>query len=403
MSGEAPLEEVYVPGTRPRPDKLLPYLDDLRPGTGPVPNSWPIMPANEPLPPPANDELPIEEVKVTGKNLKRLLSLLRWGLRGWPGFDSTMSNEELLRLYQLGVNLQTEQDLETQEELDENLDPDVLDESTENELNRRPGQFKPGLGDFGFSAQDAAELQKLIKLLRLEEVVVTAKRIKHGTQSTLVVPWNTAELFFNHYWTNPSAFPIDPGYRPFPESPPEVAPEIAPLRPPRQNPTTDPDRSTLQTPAGSPYVSGNIALTLDPNIGLQLKIARKPDQARYEENIPRRDRKYGKAVRLYRSLLRVHTTTFGTYTEILDFMDVLMNNLTVDGKYLWKYDNPYQMLLYAIRTGNWDINWQAFAMDYAANQAQDFYIGFAAGSARQALNEMGYWGPNPGSYLPDPP
>ena len=410
MSGE--IEEVLVSGTRPRPaaTDVLPWVQ-TRPepgsteGLGDLPDA-----ANEPLPDAANDELPLEEVKVTGKNLQRFMRLLRITLRGWPGYGSALTDAELLELYQEAVNEQTEQSAAEQPDVEEGLDPDLIEELpleevivTANELNRRPGQFRPGLGDFGYGSDLAKELQRQVKLLRMEEVVVTAKKTNKKSISEAIVPMSVVELFFQHYWLQPHVAPLDYGYRPNIETLPEGNPVREPNKAPHpsQQPDADPDDSTIRDLPGLPEVQGSVTVSIDPNVGLQLKIQRALRPQRQEENKPRKDKKYGKAVRMYRSILRLHTTTFGTYSEIMDFMDVLMNNVVVDGKYLWKHDNPYQALLRGLKTGKWDIDWEGFAVDFAANQAQDMAIGKSSAKVREALNDMGYWGPDPGSYTPN--
>ena len=193
-------------------------------------------------------------------------------------------------------------------------------------------------------------------------------------------------------------YPIyTPGYKPFPESLPEELPVRAPDQPPKVNPDTDPANDQL--PGNAPFIQGKIELTLDPNRGLQLKIARQPAR-NLEENRLRQDKKDEKAQRTYRTILYFVNKTYGEWTELQDLYQAITQNIYVDGRPLHTYKDPLAALKNA---DHWSVDWEQMALDYAAMEAQDRAIGKASKRGREALNDMNYWGPNPGSYVPDPP
>ena len=225
----------------------------------------------------------------------------------------------------------------------------------------------------------------------LEHVTVTAKRTRNAHIKEINFPW---ELIQNMPINRPWEIYL-PGYKPFPESLPEPFPQPAPKKPPRQNPDTDP--ANLELPGSAPYIQGKIELSIDPQLGLQLKIARQPARNR-EENKLRRDRKDEKASRSYRTVLYFVNKTYGELTELQDLYQAITQNIFVDGKPLYTYSDPASALLNA---SDWSVNWQQMAIDLAAMEAQDRAIGKSSQKVRQALNEMGYYGPNPGSYMPN--
>jgi hypothetical protein len=56
----------------------------------------------------------------------------------------------------------------------------------------------------------------------------------------------------------------------------------------------------------------------------------------------------------------------------------------------------------ALRADEFTVDWEQMAIDYALMEATDAAIGKMSKTQRDVLNEMGYYGPNIGSYLPDP-
>lgn len=367
--------------------------------------------ANENLPTAANDPGPMEEVTVTGRtpvdptDLARfLLTLLRRGGIGYLGaYDYPPWLEEAL---QNAVNEQTDQTLTEDDEIQEALlDPDpspalIEEVKVYGEYTPTPDdEYTPTPDVFGTSF-DYYDLSKEYRRAtsrrsRMEHITVTAKRTKNAHIQTINFPWEFISTF-------PIARPheiILPGYKPFPESLPEPFPEIAPGQPPKENPDTDPADDTL--PGEAPFIQGNIELNIDPNNGVQLKIARQPARNR-EENKLRRDRKEQKASRAYRKVLLFVNQTYGELTELQDLWQVIAQNIYIDGKPLFAFDNPAVALLEA-DPSEIRVAWQNMMVDYAAMEAQDRLIGKMAQNTRHALNEMNYYGPNPGSFMPDPP
>lgn len=349
--------------------------------------------ANDPLPEAANDPL-LEEVKVTGKNWAKYTTWLRTFGRGWPGFGSIPSQEFIDKLYQDAVNELTEQDAQTQSEIEEAIQNDDPLEEVFVSAKKLPVQAADVAADIyqGLQGDPWASAPPM------EEITVRAKNLKHGAAQTIQIGWSDLELFFNHYWQPGRPRRIDPGYRP-PNELPEPLPELAPRQPPKVNPDTNPDDTPLGDLSGNPYISVGIALTLSPGTGIQIRTVKKLEPAaRREENKVRRDRKEQHASRRYRALLRVFNMTFGTATEVLDFWNILADNITINGIPLSQIRDPLAALKRAAENGQWDIDMDQALMDLLFNQVQDNMIGRSSRLGREALNQMGYYGPNPGSY-----
>lgn len=387
------MEEVKVVGRRPQfrpPKRSEPANFDtdrvIEPGD--LPDA-----ANQPLPDAANDPV-LEEVKVTGKNWAKYIKWLRaWG-RGWPGFGSIPSQEFIEQLYQDAVNELTEQDAQTQPEIEEAIqNGDPLEEVFVTAEKLQPPTVQPGP-----AADPAVQGDPWSSAPPMEEIVVTAKNLKHGAAQTIQLGWSDLELFFNHYWQPAVSRPIDPGYRP-PNELPEPLPQIAPKKPPKVNPDTNPDDNPLGDLSGNPYISVGIALNLSPGTGIQIRTVKKLEPAaRREENKVRKDRKEQQASRRYRALLRVFNMTFGSATEVLDLWNVIADNIYINGIPLSQIRDPLAALKRAAENGQWDVDMDQALMDLLVNQAQDYMIGRSASLGREALNDMGYYGPNPGSY-----
>ena len=386
------LEEIVVIGKPVEPNVPKNWQWNPQPGKQ-VQDGYDRPAANDPLPEAANDPL-LEEVKVTGKNWAKYIAWLRvWG-RGWPGFGSMPSQEFIDKLYQDAVNELTEEDAKTQPEIEEAIEnDDPLEEVfvTAEKLPETTAQPSP-------AADPVIQGDPWAAAPPLEEVKVTAKNLKHGAAQTIQLGWSDLELFFNHYWQPAHNRPIDPGYRP-PNEEPEPLPEIAPKKPPKVNPDSNPDDNPLSDLAGNPYISVGIALTLSPGTGIQIRtVKRLEPSGRREENRVRKDRKEQKAGRRYRALLRIFNMTFGTATEVLDFWNVLADNITINGTPLSQMRDPIAALKRAAENGQWDVDMDQALVDLLFNEIQDRMIGRSSQLGREALNEMGYYGPNPGSY-----
>ncbi|NBT30131.1 MAG: hypothetical protein EBT18_11760, partial [Gammaproteobacteria bacterium] len=102
-----------------------------------------------------------------------------------------------------------------------------------------------------------------------------------------------------------------------------------------------------------------------------------------------------------RALLFVNRT-LGEATELMDLWQVVGQNIYVRGKRLTDYDDPSAVLLNA-NPAAITVDFEQMLIDYAAMEAMDRGIGKLQKGQRQALNDLGYWGPNIGSYLPDVP
>ena len=393
------MEEVYVPGqaipsSQPGPSGTRPgFPGTIKPRKGPGGRRpEPKKAANDELPPAANDEDYLEEVKVTGKSYARWLDAFSKAFRrGWPGFDSVLTPAQLAELYQEQLNELTEQDAKTQPEIEEAIqNGDPLEEV-----------FVTAPAPQELPISQPASVPDYYTKPPIEEIVIKAKKIKHGAAHTVEIGWPELELFFNHYWTPPVRQGWDHGYKPG-KNLPEPRPQIAPKKPPKVNPDSNPDDTPLGDLAGNPYISVGIALSLKPQQGIQIRTVKKLEPAaRREENKVRRDRKEQHAARRYRAVLRVFNMTFGTATEVLDFWNIIADNITVGGKLLSQWKDPIAALKWAAESGQWDVDMDQALIDLLQNQTQDKMIGRAAQLQRQALNEMGYYGPNAGSYLPD--
>lgn len=357
--------------------------------------------ANEPLPPAANDPGPLEEIRVTGQSpvdpadlARFLLNLLRRGGMGYLGVQDLPPWLE--QALQESVNEITEETLKDDDEVQDALiTPGANPALEEVFVYPEPGTVgQPARNLFPgkVSPIDPQRLMSIQDYFR-EHVVVTAKRLPNQHVKEITFPWELIEAVPVH-----RPYPVyTPGYKPFPESLPEELPVRAPDRPPRTNPDTDPANDQL--PGNAPFIQGKIELTLDPNLGLRLKIARQPAR-NLEENRLRQDKKDQKAQRTYRTILYFVNKTYGELTELQDLYQVITQNIFVDGRPLYTYKNPWEALKNA---DDWTVDWEQMALDYAAMEAQDRAIGKASKNVREVLNEIGYYGPNPGSYIPEPP
>jgi hypothetical protein len=157
-------------------------------------------------------------------------------------------------------------------------------------------------------------------------------------------------------------------------------------------------------PRTAQNLNGSIDLKITPR-GLRLRSRVKPRLAkrRREENKRRKDSKETSASAKYRRILRLVNKTFGEATEMADLYEVIAWNITIAGRPLATYADPAQALAYAAETGDWDADFEQMAADYAMMELTDRAIGSVMRSHRQTLNELGYYGPNLGSYVPDVP
>ena len=396
------IEEVFVnmPSTGgPNPTISQEQLEQI------IANNLPA--ANEPLPEAANDADYLEEIKVTAKKpvdvaalAQALLALFKkGGIGGMIYYEFPPWLQEAL---QQEVNEQTQENADLDDEVQDALltpgQNSVLDEiyvTAPAPEGLPPDGFfveTPGLPTVNKVGPYWDAYRE--RLARMEHVTVTAKRTKTQHIQEITFPWQTIEALPVY---KPYPIPNFPGYKPFPESLPEPYPQPAPKKPPGVNPDTDPANREL--PGKAPYIQGSIQMTIDPSLGLRLRIARQPARNR-EENRVRRDRKEERASRAYRTILFFVNKTYGELTELADLWQAIAQNIFVDGKPLYTYSNPAQALLNA---DDWSVNWMQMAVDYAAMEAQDRAIGKSSQKLREALNDMGYYGPNPGSYMPNLP
>lgn len=237
----------------------------------------------------------------------------------------------------------------------------------------------------------------------MEHVHVTAPRI--STSGTIIT-----DISFGLDWVTNFAFrPM--GVLPrralsgdaFKQETPSVRPYGRPDIGPKVNPMPEivPDKDYV------PDYDGSVGVDFKPDKGLSFNLrltprtsTRRPSQ----ENKQRKDKKHHKAARTYRSVLIMVTRTYGTYTELRDLYEAFAWNVKVDGKFLVHHSDPIAALLAGF-TGESEmtINWQGMAVDMALMQGMDRFIGQTARIGRRALNNLNYWGPNPGSYTPDYP
>ena len=118
-----------------------------------------------------------------------------------------------------------------------------------------------------------------------------------------------------------------------------------------------------------------------------------------DENKSRKDQKQGNAATLYRSILWAISRTYGAYTEIEEFLMAILDNIWVGTRRLTDY--PWQMWGKILNFGDWRLDWEKAARQIAYLELEDRVFGKTAKAQREALNAMGYWGPNAGSYLPN--
>ena len=392
MSDQAKrIEEVHVRGRRQsapgsnRPDFRKPSIS--------TPGSVSNVGAN--LPDAAND--PIEEVKVTGKNWAKYA---KWLARMDPRLRAALTIYDLGRMYQESLNELTERDVNGQTEIEEAMayDDDPLEEVY---VTAPAPEGLPPDGIFSETARGRVLSRGWTKIHApppIPEILVKAQNLKRGKANTIELPWQTIELFFQHYWKPAHRQAWDQGYRPTKHDSPEPRPEKAPLKPPKVNPDTNPDDTPLGALKGNPEISLGITVKLDPQRGLKIRTQKNLNPRKQEENTVRKDRKEQHAARRYRAILRVFNMTFGTATEVLDVWNIIADNMTVKGRQLSSFKDPVAALRYAAKTGDFDIDMDQALLDLLANHIQDQMIGKASQMQRQALNEMGYYGPNAGSY-----
>ena len=212
-----------------------------------------------------------------------------------------------------------------------------------------------------------------------EHVTVTAKRLHTGAITREIeYDWDFIKNITPRPWTH-----IVPNR----EAPPKI--DQRPVGDPRKDyrPIEDPFPGVH--PDYIRNISGRLDLRLS-NTGLRLSMRSNvnPRRSVRERTKRRRDRKYRGSAKIYRRILRLVNTTYGTVDELYDVYTSLAWNMTIDGKLLVHYENPVQALLYAWRTGRWDVDWPEFIADFLYMQWQDQMFGMLgqlSGSAQAGL------------------
>jgi hypothetical protein len=408
------MEEVYVPGQRPpgsQPGQIPPgstrpgIPGTIKPKKGPggrrpepkgknIPEKSP-GPFKEKGP---LDPKPREEVIVRGKDLSRatIWRLFQLGFRGLLGgmqapWTQQLTEQQVLEL--LGESPETGPGLN--EAITDQIRQDLENyDALEAVVEAAP-------------TQETAKMDTQIEYYEstpLEEITVYAPRISNS---------GTAIREIEYGWDFIRENPISPGHwinqRPWktPDRQIETPPRFD--KRPVGNPYKDADLGQFYDPypglkpRTAQNIQGSIDLKITPR-GLRLRSRVKPRLAkrRREENTRRKDSKETGASAKYRRILRFVNKTFGEATEMADMWDAIAWNVTVNGKPLASYADPVQALQYAAESGNWEADFEQMATDIAFQELMDSIIGKTARTGRNALNEMNYYGPNPGSYVPDP-
>lgn len=290
----------------------------------------------------------------------------------------------------------------------------------------------------------------------IEEVIVTAPFINSNELGLQEGVWFTPKPGVEY---NP-AVPYQPVFtNPLPNTPVEVRPGLvivpgqvviedptdeeittspvhAPLEVPQvrpeevPNPSTRPQTSQKTETAidrfinkvGQPLHSVDITLSFEPDIRNRPAIKVKVEPYKRdigEENKKRKDKEKKKKPtvtrRLYRKLLRIVNVTFGTATEILDFITALQDNIYIpkgtlltdkDG-YLRKTATELPMSAYSVdmqrqfvqqvidrdtHISTVKIDMEGAMTQFAMNQVQDAVIGKISQKYAGALNDMGIIG-----------
>ena len=154
------------------------------------------------------------------------------------------------------------------------------------------------------------------------------------------------------------------------------------LKPVVEDPITDPG-GKLEVIVGTPE---------DPTIRIRVKPARKRRWP--EDNRRRRDTKPQEAA-MYRAMLYTVNGLYGTYSEMQDFWEAVVDNITIQwdgGTYsLSELDAVDQAIaLFKMASGqiNFQVNWEGMAKDLWANYAMDKAVGKTMQKYGQALQEM---------------
>lgn len=181
---------------------------------------------------------------------------------------------------------------------------------------------------------------------------------------------------------------------PDPETNPEGNPEGQPIKPPLRDPNLQPEGDPLVEINfdNLPKEEINGALELKVGPGPSLEFRSYVPRLRYRNETKRRKDKKSVNTALYRAGLRMINRTYGTYSEVMDLVHVIENNVYLDGKALGDMDleEKKAALKYIEKhgLGTVRIDWEQLVVDFGVNQATDYAIGRASDIANQALIDM---------------
>ena len=113
-------------------------------------------------------------------------------------------------------------------------------------------------------------------------------------------------------------------------------------------------------------------------------------------NMPRLDLKNSKATHMIRAVYTLKTLTFGTLTEVLDFISVLQANILIDGRPVDGLAEDFASKVweaYADDPDRISVDMDQIAVDYFQMQVLDTLIGTVMGKYAKWQKDMGIWLP----------
>ena len=174
-----------------------------------------------------------------------------------------------------------------------------------------------------------------------------------------------------------------PGSKPSAQTAPTQAPASGPV--PRPGPATATASAVMHRisvnvlsrlfgPALNPFFMWNILMNVHPNGRIEIKQKTAPKaKARTAETI--RDHGGKKAHQnYYMAMLRFINQTYGRIDEIEDFLDIIKQNLIVNGNRLSKHED-WTVVFRKVRNGDVDLDWQNVMIDLLEMTVEDMVIG----------------------------
>lgn len=167
--------------------------------------------------------------------------------------------------------------------------------------------------------------------------------------------------------------------------------------PPDEGPAINPTPQPEPLPGPAQGIKGGIAVKLVPGGAMQIEFYE--PRARHDEAHKRRHDRKKEDVHLYRIGLFLINRTYGTWTEVMEVYDAMVDNMYIlddNGNEVslgsFSPDEQREILDEIHRSRGWNdvrIDWEGFMMDIAVNEATDYAIGKASQLKAQALIDMG--------------